>query len=209
MTTLLNFEVNMDSLMEIESALNMQKDKSKIVLKTAINDTAKKTFNLLIKEAAKKYAIKDKKAIEKTLTLDKATTRNLTAKITSKGRVNELYNFVVNPNVYVRGGGVPGGYKGRVLKGTRGKKLVLKPKADGDEYKAFIVRYKSGHMTVGQRVPGKKMKSNPNKEFVKSLLSPSVPTMLGGPVGVYNLVQPQIYSMLQENIQKQMKRYLG
>lgn len=206
---MINYIVDMGSLTQIEAALGAHKDKTKQVLKTAINDTAKQTMQLLINTAAQKYAIRDKQAIKKTMTLEKAKVSKLVATITSKGRVNELYNFRVNPNVYVRGGGVPGGYKGQVIKAGRGKKLALKPGASGDQYRAFIVRYKSGHMTVGQRVPGKRMKSNRRKEFVKSLLSPSMPKMLGGDNGVYNIINPQIYTMLQTNIQKQILRYLG
>lgn len=206
---MINFRVEMGSLTEIEAALGMQKDKSRQVLKSAINNTAKQTMDLLIKTATASYLIKDKKAIKKTLTLEKAKAKNnLTATITSKGRVNELYNFRVAPRTYVRGGGVPGGYKGQVLRAGRGKKIVLKPHEDGDQYKAFVVQYKSGHMTIGQRVPGKRMKSNPNKEFVKSLLSPSVPKMLGNEEGVFGIVQPKMYEMLQSNIQEQIIRYL-
>ena len=87
--------------------------------------------------------------------------------------------------------------------------LVLKPGSGGDQYRAFVVKYKSGHMTVGQRVPGKRMKSQPDKEFVKSLLSPSTPNMLGYEEGVYGVVEPQMYDMLQRNIQKQIRRFLG
>lgn len=206
---MITFRVEMGSLAEIEAALGMAKDKSKQVLKTAINNTAKETVNLLINTAKETYAIREKREIKKTLSLDKAKISNLTATITSKGRVNELYNFKVTPNIYVRGGGVPGGYKGKVVKSNaHGKKLILKPGADGDEYKAFIVKYRSGHMTVGQRVLGKRMKSNPQKEFVKSLLSPSVPKMLGNEQGVFGIVQPKMYNMLQRNIQSQIQRFL-
>lgn len=205
---MINYQVDLQDLTEIEAALGMAKDKTKAVLKSAINDTAKETLNLLVKTAANQYAIKQGQ-VRKTMTLEKARVANLTATITSSGRVNELYNFKVNPNIYVRGGGVPGGYKGKVKRAGRTKPLILDPGADGDQYKAFIVRYKSGHMTVGQRVPGKRMKSNPQKEFVKSLLSPSVPKMLGDEKGVYGIVEPVIYDMLQRNIQKEMLRYLG
>lgn len=205
---MITYQVDMEDLTRIEAELGMVKDKTKAVMRTAINDTAKQTMQLLIVKAAQKYSIKDRQAVKKTLTLEKAKMSNLTATITSQGRVNELYNFRVNPNIYVRGGGIPGGYKGKVLRSNRGKKLVLKPGEDGDEYKAFIVRYKNGHMTVGQRVPGKRMKSNPKKEFVKSLLSPSVPKMLGGESGVYREINADVHKMLFNNIQKQILRYL-
>lgn len=205
---MIHFQVEMEDLTRIESALGMAKDKSKMVLRTAINNTAKQTVNLLADEANRQYHI-TKGKVKKTITTKKATTRNMEAVITSAEPVNELFDFKVSPRTYIRGGGVPQGYKGNVRRDKSASKLILKPGSSGDQYKAFVVRYKSGHMTVGQRVPGKRMKSNPGKEFVKTLLSPSTPNMLGYEQGVYGVVEPKMYDMLQQNIQTQIQRYLG
>lgn len=204
---MIHFQVEMEDLTRIESALGMMKDKSKMVLRTAINNTAKQTVALLTDEANREYYI-SKSKVKKTLSTKKATVGKLEAIVTSAEPVNELYDFKVSPRTYIRGGGVPGGYKGNVRRSKAASKLVLKPGAAGDQYKAFVVRYKSGHVTVGQRVPGKRMKSNPSKEFVKTLLSPSTPTMLGYEQGVYGVVEPKMYDMLQEQIQIQIQRYL-
>ena len=205
---MIHYQVDMQDLTEIESALGMMKDKSKMVLRTAINNTAKQTVVLLADEANKEYYI-SKSKVKKTISTKKATVGKLEAFVISSEPVNELYDFKVNPRTYIRGGGVPGGYKGNVRRDKSASKLVLKPGAGGDQYKAFVVRYKSGHMTVGQRVPGKRMKSNSKKEFVKTLLSPSTPNILGYEQGVYGVVEPQMYDMLQQNIQTQIQRYLG
>ena len=205
---MIHFQVDMQDLTRIESALGMMKDKSKMVLRTAINNTAKQTVTLLVDEANREYHI-TKSKVKKTISTKKATTGTLTAVITSTEPVNELYDFKVNPRTYIRGGGVRGGYKGNVRRDKPATKLVLKPGASGDKYRAFVVRYQSGHITVGQRVPGKKMKSKPHKEFVKTLLSPSTPNMLGYEEGVYGVVEPKMYDMLQQNIQIQIQRYLG
>lgn len=206
---MIHIQVEMQDLMQIESALGMMKNKSKMVLRSAINDTAKQTVQLLVDEANKEYQLKQPAQIRKTLTLRKATTRSLAAVVTSKGRVNELYNFMVNPRTYVRGGGVSGGYKAHAKRAEAYKDIFLKQGAsDGDKYRAFTVVYKSGHRTLAQRRPDRKMKSNPKKEFVKTLLAPSIPNMLGYEQGVYGTVEPQIQELLQENIQKQILRYL-
>lgn len=205
---MIHFQVEMEDLTQIESALGMMKDKSKMVLRTAINNTAKQTVVMLADEANRQYYI-TKGKVKKTITTKKATAGNLVAIITSAEPVNELYDFKVNPRTYIRGGGVPGGYKGNVRRGNTAAKLILKPGAAGDQYKAFVVRYQSGHITVGQRVPGKSMKSKPEKEFVKTLLSPSTPNMLGYEQGVYGVVEPRMYDILQSNIQAQIQRYLG
>lgn len=202
------FQVDMQDLTRIEAALGMMKDKTKYVLRAAINATAKQTVALLTDEANKEYYIAKSK-VKKTLSVKKATVGTLTAIVTSAEPVNELYDFKVNPRTYIRGGGVPRGYKGNVRRDKNAANLVLKPGAGGDQYKAFVVKYQSGHLTVGQRVPGKRMKSKPDKEFVKTLLSPSTPNMLGYEEGVYGVVEPKMYDMLQRNIQEQILRFLG
>lgn len=205
---MIHFQVDMQDLTRIESALGMMKDKTKYVLRAAVNATAKQTVTLLTDEANREYYI-SKARVRKTLSVRNATVGTLTAVVTSAETVNELYDFKVSPKTYIRGGGVPGGYKGNVRRDKSAADLVLKPGASGDQYKAFVVRYQSGHITVGQRVPGKQMKSKPDKEFVKSLLSPSTPNMLGYEEGVYGVVEPQMYDLLQRNIQEQMQRFLG
>lgn len=204
---MIHFMVDMQDLTRIESALGMMKDKTKYVLRAALNATAKQTVTLLTEEANREYYI-SKEKVKKTLSTKKATVGTLTALVTSAEPVNELYDFKVSPKTYVRGGGVARGYKGNVRRDRNAKKLILKPGAKGDQYKAFVVKYRSGHITVGQRVPGKQMKSNPDKEFVKTLLSPSTPNMLGYEKGVYGVVEPQIYDMLQKNIQEQILRFV-
>lgn len=207
---MIHFQVDMQDLTEIEAALGMAKDKSRMVLKAAINNTAKQTLTLLVDEANKEYQFTQPAQVRKTLSLQKATTKNLTALVTSKGRVNELYNFMVKPRTYIRGGGVPGGYGAHTKRGAAYQDIFLKQNAaaDEDKYRAFVVKYKSGHKTFAQRRPGKRMKSNPSKEFLKTLFAPSIPNILGDEQGVYGVVEPKMYDMLQQNIQSQMLRFL-
>ena len=154
---MIHFQVEMDDLTRIEAALGMAKDKSKMVLRTAINNTAKQTMKLLIDEANKEYQMSQSAQVRKTLALKKATTGSLTAVITSKGRVNELYNFMVKPKTYISGGGVSGGYSAHIKRNSAYKNIYLKQNAGDseDKYRAFIVKYKSGHTTLAQRRPGK------------------------------------------------------
>lgn len=206
---MIHFRVDMQDLTQIESALGMAKDKSGYMLRAAINATAKQTITLLTKEADREYQISQPSRIAKTMSLDKATLRKLTATVTSKGRVNELYNFMVNPRRYVKGGGVSGGYSAHSKRGTSYRNIALKQNtAGGDPYRAFVVKYKSGHKTLAQRRPDRRMKRNPDKEFVKTLFAPSVPNMLGNEEGVYGVAGPQIYDLLQKNIQVQIRRFL-
>ena len=209
---MIHYQVEMQDLTEIEAALGMMKDKSCMVLRTAINNTAKQTMTLLVDEANREYQISQPAQVRKTLDFkQKATTKNLTAIVTSQGRVNELYNFMVKPRTYIRGGGVPGGYSAHTKRGSAYQDIFLKQNAgDGeDKYRAFVVKYKSGHRTLTQRRPDRKMKSDPSKEFLKTLFAPSIPNILGDEQGVYGVVEPRMYDMLQQNIQTQIQRYLG
>lgn len=202
------YHVDMQDLTRIEKTLRMTRDKSKLVLKGAINDTVKQTVNLLTNEAVKEYYIGRSK-VKKTLNTDKATTGNLEAVITSSGAVNELYDFRVRPKHYDPKARPKAGHTGNVKRDNSAKRLYLKPSAPHDKYKAFVVKYKSGHITIAQRVPGKRMKSNPEKEAINTLLSSSTPNILGYEKGVYGAVKPQMNDLLMKNIQQQMQRYLG
>lgn len=204
---MIHFQVEMQDLTQIEAALGMTRDKSKMVLRTAINNTAKQTVTLLVNEANREYYIQKNK-VRKTISTKKATTGKLEAIIRSEEPVNELYDFKVSPKAYAPHNSPPAGHTGNVRRDHSPSRLYLKPGAASDKYKAFVVKYQSGHITIGQRVPGKRMKSKPEKEFVKTLLSPSTPNMLGYEQGVYGVVEPQMYDTLQRNIQEQILRYM-
>lgn len=208
---MIEYNVEIDGLYELNLALGRLRNKSNIILRTAINNTAKQTMTLLVDEANKEYQISQPAKIKKTLTLDRATAKNLTATITSKGRVNELYNFMVKPRTYIRGGGVSGGYGAHTKRGAGYQNIFLKQNAaaDEDKYRAFVVKYKSGHRTLAQRRPDRRMKSDPSKEFLKTLFAPSIPNILGDEQGVYGVVEPRMRSMLQQNIDAQIQKFLG
>ena len=87
------------------------------------------------------------------------------------------------------------------------KRVALRPGAAGDKYKAFIVRYKSGHYALAQRVPGKRMKSNPHKEAIKSLLSISAPK--AEEIAYRDGIEDDVHDILQRSIQEQMRRLTG
>lgn len=201
------FQVEMEDLTRLEADLEMTKDKSTMVLRSAINSVAKQTKELLIDEAYKEYYI-TKANLRKTMDIEKATTRHMEAIVRSVGGVNELYDFRVKPRAYRPNNRPLAGHTGNVRKSRSPKSLYLKPGAAGDKYKAFVVKYKSGHITVAQRVPGTHMKEQPWKEGIKSLLSSSVPNMLGYDEGVFGVVEPQIYDMMAKSIQEQIQKYM-
>ena len=211
---MIRYQVDMDDLREIEQYLGMTRDKSKIVLRGAINDTAKDSMKLLLNETSKRYVLR-RSVLKKSMGLSKATTSNLSAVIAVVSPTTELYDSKVSPKKYVHPLDFehkPSHYKGKVLRQSSMSKLILRPGTARDKYKAFVVKFKAGdkeHITIGQRVPGKKMKSKPHKEFVKKLLAPSVPTMMGNEQGVYGVVEPQMYDLLSKHIARRIERHLG
>lgn len=218
---MIHFDINMDSLLEIEAALGMAKDKSKMVLRTAINNTAKQTVNLLVEEAKREYVIDRPSRIRKTIKVQKATVGKLYAVVRSNGKTNELYDFSVKPRPYRPSARPMAGHKGNVVRDSGPKQLEFdsitksgKFTNPDDPHKAFVVKYASGHISIAQRVPGTKRKtpraSHPRgEEAIKNLRAVSVPKMLGNEQRVFGTVKSQIYDLLQENIQEQIQRYLG
>lgn len=203
---MIHFFVEMQDLTEIEKALGMQKDKSKMVLRSAINQTAKETKKLLVDEANREYFIAKGK-VSKTLSIKKATTGHMEGIVQSVGPVNELYDFKVRPKGYNPSARPRAGHTGNVKRINPPKRLYLMPGNSDDKYKAFTVQFKNEHKSIAQRVPGTHMRDKPWKEGIKNLYSTSTPSMLGYEKGVFGVVEPQMYDMLQRNIQEQILRY--
>lgn len=218
---MIHFDVNMDDLVEIEAALGMVKDKSKMVLRTAINNTAKQTVNLLVDEAKAQYLINKPTGVRKTMTVDKATVGKLYAVVRSNGKTSELYDFSVKPRAYRPKARPAGGHKGNVVRLNAAGQLEFGSITKSgqftnrnDPHKAFVVKYASGHISVAQRIPGSK-RSTPRpdhpegEEAIKNLRAVSIPKMLGNEQTVFGVVKPKVYNLLQQNIQTQLIRYLG
>lgn len=68
---MIHYIVDMDSLTRIERDLGMMKDKSRMVLRNAINKTAKEAVELLVDEAGKAYYVKRKTSVRKTIDVKK------------------------------------------------------------------------------------------------------------------------------------------
>lgn len=190
------FEVSEDALKKIHKNLQTVQGNAFIVLKNAINQTARESRKLLIKRAQDSYAVKSGR-FNKAMTIKNATVNNLTANIHAEGEPMELKDFKVLPSK------VPSSYKSS--KSTRAKVISSNP-LKSLEYKgikAFIVQFQSGHISVAQRRTKARLP-------VKKLFSTSIPKMIGDEKRVYGVLRPQIQSILnskvQESIAKEIKR---
>lgn len=205
--------VEMGDLREIERALGMAKDKARVILRAAINNAAKQVEGGMVEGARKRYRFREGKSqIRRANSVRKASVGRLSAEVGAKGRANELMDFHVSPMVYVPGGWNPiEWYRARVLRQGRLKRIALRPGAGGDKYKGFIIRYPNSngkaHYALAQRVPGKRMRSNPRKEAVKSLSAISTPQ---AEEAVYRYgMGHDVEGILMKSIQEQMHRFLG
>ncbi len=170
-------------------------------LSKALNNTAKEVRKELVKETKKQYKIKTS-AFNREATIQKATPSILTAIIKVSGTVNELKDFSVSPAKYTIGKERPDILKAKVKKKGRFKELEVRGA------KAFFVKFRSGHISIAQRVPGKKMKSNSKKELVKKLLSPSLAIIMGNEETVYGTVKGNVDEILHKNLEKQIEKVM-
>lgn len=206
---MIHFLVDMDSLREIEADLNITKDKSRMVLRNAINRTAARLKKRLPEEAEERYQVKRKSSLRKDIKVKKARVSDLVAIVSSKGKPMDVYDFNVNPRPYNPRNRPRLGHKANVVRENLPKFLMLRPNAARDKYRGFVVRYKNGHISVAQREPGTRMRSNPKKEAIKNLYSLSVPAMLSYEMGVYGKLSEETQGFLLEEIRRQMLRSLG
>ncbi|RHR51970.1 hypothetical protein DWX10_16255 [Clostridium sp. AF18-27] len=185
MSSLILIGVDMDRVNAIFRKLE-NKGTQNEAMKKALNMTAKQARDRLAAEAQKNYVIK-KVSFRKEMKIKSATTATLTARIVSSGSPNDIVNFKVSPATVRTGNNRPKIVRGKVLKSGS-----LKPLQKGG-IKAFLVRFSNGHKAVAQRAGRKRLPT-------KTLLSPSVPIMLGSSKRVIGVVQPHIEQDLKKNL---------
>lgn len=191
---MITFEYDGDTLAKVEKKLGSFKSEAPKALKNAINATAKQARKELAQEAQKTYVVKTG-GFNKAMTIKNATAGSLEAVIKARGAPLPLKSFKVSPASARTGAARPDVVKAKVLKAS-GMKALQK----GD-IKAFVVRFKSGHVDVAQR-------QGPPRLPIKTLYSNSIPKMLGNEKRVFKVVKPNINKNLQENIDKQVRKIL-
>ncbi len=191
------------NLSAIERQMESRMKKAPIVLKRAVNQTAKEAVKKLSKKARDVYVLRGGGAsFRKEMTVSGALAGSPEAVIRSKGEMKEMLDFKVSPTRVSITGTRPEEYEGKIY---RDKGMA----ALNGETKAFIAKFKSGHKAVVERVPGRMMDSNPKKEFLRKLLSPSVPQMIGNEEKVYGPLEEEIHMDLKKNIRKHMELVMG
>lgn len=202
------YYVQMQGLEELERDLGMLKDKSKLVLRGAINKTAKELEKQMAHEANRRYKLDEGlqgyKAANK---ITKATTGKMEAEIRAAGPVLDMHDYLMKPDdtVYPGGKGAPKWIKAKVLRKSR-IKGISRFKTGRDKYKGFMVRFHNGHEAFVSRRPGSVSRTT-GKEVIETLYSPAVSK--GEEVVYRDDMDEEVNKMLLDNIQKQIQKFLG
>ena len=180
-------------------------------LAKVVNKTAKEAKKLLAKQSNSEYATTDLglRGFNNAMKVKTATGKNPVAEIISKDGSRELYKFKVSPKTATRKNGRrPSMFKAKVLKASSFKKMQTA------DIKAFVTTFKSGHTTLVERTPGKRMRNRRGKGItkhnmaLKALYAVPVPNMLAGEHG-YLKASAMIDDVLQRNIDMEIEKLLG
>jgi hypothetical protein len=202
---LIDFEVDQTQLARIELKLKNCKEKAPLALKNAVNATARDAKKDLAAKAKETYAVKAPR-FKKAIAQKNATKTKPVAILKITGEANALSDFKYKPHE----GGASA--RGKLYKASSLSSLAL-----NDKLKAFVVKFKSGHVAVVRRDPplrytrglAERKRVGGDRTKLKEFYSPSIPRMIGNEAKVYGVVKPNIQENLQKNIQKQIDKILG
>lgn len=188
-------QLDTSAVSEVKRGLGELQAKTPQVLKNAVNSTAKKMRLRMIEQAQKSYTVK-KARFSKATTIKNATVRTLTATITASGSPMELKDFKTSPAT------PPSKQK----RGSRTRARVysssqLKP-LEKNGIKAFVTRFKNGHVSVAQRRTKKRLP-------IKVLFSTSIPHMIGNEEKVLEIILPDIQQVYGEEVSAQMEKVIN
>ena len=205
----LRVEINEDDYRRVIKAIKPLERSEESVLKTAVNNAAKKAQKNLISSASKRYVGEEAKraTIKGQSAIKKADVSGVTSIVEFASPMKEIGGFHVS-SMEVR--------KPEYTKKGKRRKIRLKGKVLRGASKglgaAFVVQFKSGHIAVVKRIDGKNMDQYANKPKIphyaklEKLLSPNVAEMLGNK----NVYKPdEIAALLHEEVEKVLGKVLG
>ncbi len=184
--------VDASAVTRAQKELSGVKGKVPQALKSAVNTTAKQVRERLVAQAQKAYTVKAGR-LKKAVTIKNANVRNLTAVITARGKPMELKDFKTSPASPPK--------KQRKRAKTRAKVYSvsqLKP-LEKNGIKAFVTRFKNGHVSVAQRRTKKRLP-------IKVLFSTSIPHMIGNEEQVYQIILPDVQRVYGDEVSKQFEK---
>lgn len=183
-----------NTLEYIQKSLGEISNKSRVVLARATNETAKKAKVLLAEKARETYEVK-KGGFTKAIKMKSASPSNPCAILRVTGRPIELKQFKVSPASYKP-------EKRPVMTKARAVKVNSMKPLEKNGIKAFIVKYKNGHVSVATR-------DSSSRYPIRSLYSASIPSMIGSRRYVYGILEPKLQDILRQQVDRQINRVLA
>lgn len=216
-----NLTIIVSGTEDVQRALGDLKNKTPAAVKVTINATARQARKLMIAEAKARYAVnaKGQQHLKDLVQRKKATNTSLNAEIHIASMRNDLGYFKYSPtgiftgrDVFTRAADV---VVAKVLKASGMKPLS----GDGTHSKGFLIKYKSGHIGMGQRLIG----SNSDREVtengyprwrnadgkiekVQTMGSPSATAMHHT---IWPIVEPDVEDYLQARLNEQVQKVLA
>ena len=201
------YDVQVPNIGEVERALGDLHDKAPRAMKNAVNQTATRAKNMMVRQARNALKIRNR-----------ATTQNPTAEIFISSRRNDLGDCQSNPSVPHMGTSwvlSPEFHTSRVLKKNPMTPLTGGQTDYGQASKGFLVKFDSGHVGMVQRILGRPA-TNPKSTrwrnrngIVEQLYTMSSPSASAMHSTVWREeVEPDSEIILQERLQHEVSKIL-
>lgn len=218
------YDVSVPNIYEVEKALGDAKDKAPRAMKNAVNQTATRAKNMMIRQAKLRYAVSTagRRHLNQLKLRNRATIQNPTAEIFIKSRRNDLADFKSNPTTPNMGGNwvhSPEYHTGKVLKKSTMEPLTGGKTLIGQGSKGFLVRFKnsdgSTHVGMVQRIIGKPAKhpkptrwksKNGIVEYLYTMSAPSASSMHS--TVWREEVEPESEIILQDRLRHEVEKIL-
>lgn len=206
---------------DVQRALGDLKNKTPAAVKVTVNATARYAKKVMIAEAKARYAVNQKglKYIKVLKQRKRATNTSLSADLYIKTPRNDLGYFKYSPtgvftgrDVFTRAADV---VVAKVLKASGMKPLT----GDGRHSKGFLIKYKSEHIGMAQRLIGSSSDNTKtenglprwrnaqgNVEKVQTMGSPSATAMHRT---IWPMVEPDVEDYLQARLNEQVQKVLA
>lgn len=214
------YDVKVPNIGEVERALGDLHDKAPRAMKNAVNQTATRAKNMMVRQARLRYAVNSagRRHLNALKIRNRATTQNPTAEIFISSRRNDLGDFQSNPAVPHMGTSwvlSPEFHTSRVLKKNPMAPLTGGQTDYGQASKGFLVKFDSGHVGMVQRILGRTA-TNPkptrwrNKNgIVEKLYTMPSPSASAMHSTVWREeVEPDSEIILQERLQHEVSKIL-
>lgn len=200
-----SFQVDPKQLDDITKRLDGIAYKSPTVLKNASNETTKKALVMLQEEIDTRYAYEGhgggRDSLKKHLKRKVATYANPRNVIEIKDVKKEVIDFDVSHRYPPAATDQSSWVQGHLLK--RSSRVHLTHAVSGK--KAFVAQFKSGHVSVVARNPGKDRSGNHSDRKIETIMGLSYAQMASGG---FQEIEEKVGATLEANVEKQIRKVM-